>query len=429
MKNRFLKIFLIGLTVFMAQFSFAQTLNQVIAIVNDDVILESDLSERLFAVKNSLRAQGTDLPPNSVLKRQVLERLILEELQLQLAKAQGIRVSDEMLNNSIQNIASSNQLSPEAFRLELEKSGFNFAEYRETIRKQITIQRLHQRRILDRISITQQEINNFLSTQMVQGNVEDEFKVRHILIAISEGASPKEIKQKQEKANKLLSEIKAGADFAKLAVANSDGQKALEGGNLGWRKGGELPTAFITALSKMNINEVSDLIRSPSGFHIIKLEKRRGGPKHLITQHLAQHILIKPDAIQSEKEVIQHLSRLKNRAENGEDFSSLARAHSQDKGTANDGGKLGWVNPGEMVPEFEQVMKRLKPGQISKPFDSRYGWHIIKLLNKRNRDNTKEFKRAEARRLVRQRKFQEELQAWRRQIREEAFVDIKIAIK
>lgn len=401
-------------------------LNHIVSVVNDDVVLNSELLDKLSAIKRQLKVQGTSLPSDTVLKKQVLERIIVDRLQMQQAKTQGIKVSDEGLNQAIQNIADQNKMTLNAMKLSVEQDGLNFAEYREDIRRELMLVRLQQKRVGDRISVTNQEVDNFLSTQTIQGNAEDEYKLAHILIALPETASPEEIQKIQQNATKVLDRLKKGADFSQTALEVSQGQQALQGGDLGWRKGGELPTPFIAAITKIKIGEMSELVRSQNGFHIIKLMDKKGGTKHMITKFHARHILIKPNDIVSVKEVVQRLTRLKTRMEGGQEFAKLALANSEDKASANNGGDLGWLNPGDMVPEFAQTLKTLKNNQISEPFESRFGWHIVQLVDKRDHDNTDEFKRTQAREFIYQRKFSEELQTWLRQLRDEAFVEIRL---
>jgi len=406
-----------------------KTLNTIVAVVNDDVILSSDLSERIYIFTQQWRARGRgqNLPSKNVLRKQILERLIVDRLQLQLAERQGIRVPDERLNASLERLAKEgNKMSLKQFKEVLEKEGFDFAHFREQHRDQITMELLRQRRIGNRITITQQEVDNFLATQAVQGNIQDEFRLAHILVAIPEAASPAQINATREKSQAILARLRNGEPFNQVALATSDGQNALEGGDLGWRKGGELPTPFVPVVTAMEKGNVSDLIRTPSGFHIIQLVDKRGGPKHLITQFHVRHILLQTSAVMSEREVVTRLKELKDRVENGADFTALAKSHSQDKTSAANGGDLGWVSPGEMVPAFEDVMKRSSIDAVSEPFQSRFGWHILQVTGKRNRDNTDEFKRSKARELIRERKFNEEMQSWLRQLRDEAYVDIRL---
>lgn len=414
------------LLILVANNAYLIPIDAIVAVVNDEVILSSDLDEKMTIIKQQLTAKGTIPPRERILRRQVLERLISDRLQIQLSKRQGIRISDQRLNDTIQNIARQNNMALKEFKDALEKDGFDFSNFRENIRSEMMMTRLRQRRVGDLITITEQEVDNFLSTQAVQGNIQDEYRLAQILIAIPEGASPAQISATKLKTEKILKRLNSGENFSQLAVAESNGQNALESGDLGWRKGGELPTPFVPAATSMKIGEISELIRTSSGFHIIKLVDKKGGPKHMVTQRRARHILLRPTEIMSKREVFRRLNEIKQRIENGDDFSALAKAHSQDKISANNGGDLGWINPGATAPQFERVMKKLKLKQVSEPFASRYGWHIVQLLDIRNRDNTVEFKRSKARELIRERKFSEELQTWLRKLRDEAYVDIRL---
>jgi peptidyl-prolyl cis-trans isomerase SurA len=403
------------------------SIDRVIAVVNDDVITRSELNSELDFIEKQFRQQNTPLPSQSVLEQQLLDRLIQKRLELQLAEANHIRIDDETLNRTILRIAAQNKLSLTEFRNVLERDGYDFPKYRENIRTEMIISRLRQRQVNNRILVTDQEIDDFLATQQARGNVDDEYKLAHILIEVPEAASPEQIKKARDKAEKLRDELKAGADFTQLAIANSDGQQALQGGDLGWRKLGQLPTLFSGIVTTLHVSDISDLIRSPSGFHIIKLvDKRTSKESHVITQTKVQHILVRTNKLTSNETAVQRLKQLKSRVEHGDDFSELARSHSEDSASAVNGGLLGWVNPGDLDPSFESHMNELKPGQISEPFQTQFGWHIAQVLDRRKYDNTEELKRSKARQQIRQRKIEEDTQTWLRRLREEAYVDIRL---
>lgn len=403
-------------------------IDSIVAVVNEDIITRSELDSQVTLVQQQLRDRAVPLPSPDVLRKQVLDREILKHLQLQLAKNTGIIVDDDTLNKAIDNIAAQNNMSLRQFRDALETEGFDFPSYREEIRGQLIISKLQQRDVQSRITISDQEIDNFLATQFAQGNVDDEYRLRHILVAVPEAASPEKIQNARNKAEAILKELRAGADFSQTAIARSDGKQALEGGDLGWRKAGELPTLFMNVALKMKEGDVSELIRSPSGFHIIKLMGKRTGEQHTLEQTSARHILIRPNELLSEREAEHRLEQLKQRIESGAPFEELARSHSDDRATASAGGNLGWVNQGDLVPQFEDVMRQLKPGDISAPFTTPYGWHIVQVLERRTLDNSEQYKRNKAREFLRQRKLDEMLDAWLRQLRDEAYVEYKSAL-
>lgn len=403
-----------------------QALNRIVAVVNDGVVLQSQLDRRTDQIRQQLRERDTRLPPEEVLRKQVLERLIMEEIQLQLAEGMSIRIEDEMVNANLRQMAEANNMDLARFRQVLEAEGFSFVEFREEVRNQLTIGRLHAQQVENRIQVTEQEIENLL-TSMEHGADGRQFLMSHILVALPDGASPQQIQEAQARADDILARLRAGADFRQLAVAESDGQLALEGGSLGWREASQLPSLFADVARTLARGEITDPIRTPSGFHIVRMDDLRGGDeRHVITQTHARHILIRPDELQSATEVRNRLELLRRRIEGGDDFDTLARAHSQDAVSAARGGDLGWSNPGDLVPEFEQEMSRLGPGEVSAPFESRFGWHVVQVMERRERDSTEEFRRAQARENVRQRKIQEESASWLRRLRDESYVEYRL---
>jgi len=401
-------------------------LDRIIAIVEDDVVMQSELKKKLHTVRQQLKQQGTQPPPASALERQILNQLVLTKLQLQLAERTGIRIDDEALNNTISKIAASNQVSLTQFREILEKDGYDYQQFREDIRSELTVTRLRQRHVENRVSVTDREIDNFLTTQEVQGNVETEYRIAHILIATPEAASPEMIEQTKLVAKKVLDDLRNGQNFAELAASVSDGQKALQGGDLGWRKRSQVPTLFVDYIDDLKEGDVSVLIQSASGFHIIKLLSVRSSEKHIVTQTLARHILIQPNELITSEDAKLRLDQLKLRIEGGDDFAVLAQAHSEDTVSAAEGGSLGWVTPGDLVPKFEDQMNKLQPGETSDPFQSQFGWHIVQVLERREYDNTEDSKRGRARQIIRKRKIEEASQNWLRTMREEAFVEYRL---
>lgn len=404
-----------------------RSLDYIVAVVNEDVITRTELDQRLAMIKDQLAQRDVSLPPEDVLQRQVLDRLLLERLQLQLAERSGIRVDDERVNQVIANIARENQLSPQQFRAVLQRDGFSFTEFRENIRNEIIIAQLRQRQVENRIDVTDQEIDNQLETLRNSQELDQEYRLGHILVAVPEAATPDEIAAAREKAEQLIGQLQEGADFARTAVAHSQGQQALEGGDLGWRKAGQLPGIFAEMVARLEPGELGELVRSASGFHIVKLLERRSGEVHIVPQTQARHILIQPNRIVSDTDARQRLERLRRRLiEGGEDFAALAKQHSEDRGTAEAGGSLGWVGPGQLVPEFEQAMNRLAPGEISQPFRTQFGWHVVQVMARRNQDETEQFQRGRAQEMVRERKLDEALANWVRQLRDEAYVEVRL---
>lgn len=401
-------------------------LDKIIAIVNENIITQVELDERVKLIVQQIKQQGSRLPSQETLNKQVLERLILEKLQLDMAEKTGIRVNDEMINRVIANIAKENRLSMPKFREVLKKDGFNFSDFRENIRREVTISRLRKIRVENKVNISEQEINNYLSQTLKDQSIDDEYHLKHILVATPEAASPEQIEATKSKAQKIFNEIEQGANFAQKAIEVSDDELALKGGDLGWRKTAQLPTLFTSLVSKMRKNEIKGPLRSASGFHIIKLiEKRSKAQKRIINQTMARHILISPTQILSREDARQRINSIRQRINAGDDFASLARASSDDKAAAAEGGSLGWVSPGMMVPAFEEEMNKLNPGEISKPFLTQFGWHIVQVMSRRKHDNTEQFQRSQAIKLIRKRKTEEAIQDWLRRLRAEAYVDYR----
>jgi len=403
-----------------------EPVDKIVAVVNDDVITSTELDTRLHSIKEQLKNQSSPIPPDAVLKKQVLDRMILASLQLQLADRNGIRVDDETLNRTIERIAADNKLSLTEFRSVLEKEGYDFATFREDIRREILISRVQQRQVTDRIMVTEQEIDNFLATQRAQGNTGAEYHLAHILIAVPDASSSERIQAARQRAEDVLKKLRAGANFQETAIAVSDGQQALQGGDLGWRKAGELPTLFVDTVTHMKTGDVSDLIRSPSGFHIIKLLEQRNEQRHIVTQTHARHILIRTDELTNDDAAQARFKDIRQRIQGGADFAALARQYSNDAATANNGGDLGWVNPGEMVPAFQAQMDKLATGEISKPFKTGFGWHIVQVLDRRRHDDTDAFIRSQAREAIHKRKTEEELQSWLARLRDDAYIENRL---
>jgi len=420
-------LFLLVLLTSLSANAAISTVDRIIAVVNEDVILESELNTRLKTVLGQLQQRNTQAPPADVLRRQVLERLIISRLQLQVAERTGIRVDDKALNTSINGIARQNGMSLDQFRSAIENDGFDFSVFREDIRKEMIVSRLMQRRVRQRVNITEQEIDNFLSTNKNKNEGNKEYRLSHILISLPEAANADQIDKAQAKATDVINQLRDGVNFKQVAAANSDGQQAFNGGDLGWRKSAQLPSIFSDVATSMQKGDISDAIRSPSGFHVIMLTDVRGvEQRHMVKQSLARHILIRKDELTSNDDARIRLQQLLIRLEAGEDFAALARAHSDDRGSAARGGELGWSSPGALVPRFEQAMDKLSEGQISQPFRTQFGWHIVQLLERREHDDTDAFLRTKARKFIRDRKTEDATQSWIRRIRDEAFVEYRL---
>lgn len=404
-----------------------QTVDRIVAVVNDDVITSVELANETRNIKQQLRGQRMSLPPDNVLEKQILERMIVMQIQLQEAERRHIRADDDSINNMVENIARQNQMTILQFSQEIQREGIDYSVFRKRIGDEITVNQLQQREVANRITVSDQEINDYLASQESQSSPNVEYHLAHILVSVPEAATAEKIQEAKQKAQQILQQLHQGQDFAQTAVAQSDGQQALSGGDLGWRKLGQIPSLFANKITQMNVGDISDIVRSPGGFHIIKLlEKRNQEDQHIVNQTKVRHILIKPDLILSSEEARKRAQQLKQRILGGEKFSELATSHSDDKGSASQGGDLGWVNPGDMVKPFEDAMNKLAIGEISDPVETRFGWHIIQVLDRRKFDNTEEYRRNQAREAVRQRKIEPALANWLRRIRDEAFVEIRL---
>ncbi|MBV8306236.1 MAG: peptidylprolyl isomerase [Gammaproteobacteria bacterium] len=403
-----------------------ELLDRVVAIVNDGVVLNSDLDAQVDIVSQRLRQQKLELPPQNVLRHQVLERLVLQEIQVQRAAHAGVKVPDEMLNAALQDVAKRNGLTLTQLPEALKQQGVDYPEYREEIRREMMLQMLQQRDVLQHISVTPREIDQFLEKQAKAPAENNEYNVSHILIAVGQEASPAQQDAAAKRAQEVYQRAKSGEDFAKLAVAYSNSQTALEGGALGWRKGGELPTFLSDTIARLKPGEVSEPLRTPTGYHIIRLNEIRGGSASAVEDQVhVRHILMKTNELADDATVRGKLAALRERVLKGEDFGAIAQVTSQDPGSAAEGGDLGWSGPGTFAPEFEQAIAPLKDGEISEPFKSQYGWHIAQMLGHRRFDNSDEIKRRKAMEAIRASKADEETELWLRRMRDEAYVEYK----
>ncbi len=406
----------------------AQLVDRIVAVVNTDVITQFELDERLRMVVQQLRKQGTTLPPQDVLEKQMLERVITDRVQLQLARETGIRVDDLQLDKTLQRIAQENNLTMDGFRAALEKEGTSFAKFREEIRDEIILSRLREREVDNRVSVSDGEVENFLSSRTAQAGREDEYNLAHILVRVPEQASPEQVQGKRAHAERALAELKT-SEFAQVAASYSDAPDALQGGVLGWRTASRLPALFLEAVGSLKPGETSAVLHSPNGFHILKLlDKRSQGGAMIVQKTHARHILIKTSEIVSEADAGNRMTQLKERLDNGANFAELARLHSED-GSAAKGGDLGWLSPGDTVPEFERAMNTLKPGEISAPVKSPFGWHLIQVIERRSEDVSKERQTLMARQEIRARKADEAYENWLRQLRDQAFIEYRLEDK
>lgn len=400
-------------------------IDRIIAVVNDEVITERELAARVDFALRQLAQQGTQPPPRQILERQLLERVINDRVQMQHARDTGTRVDDAELDRAMVRIAEQNKMTLAELRTTLAKDNVPYDKFREDIRSEITLSRLREREVAQKIVVTESEIDNFIQSQLAQPG-RDEFNVSHILVSVPEKASPEQLQARRERAEQALAQIRGGADFRQVAAAFSDGPEALQGGLIGWREASRLPSLFLDALRPLQAGQLTELLRSPNGFHILRLNERRGGAAPIVVQQTrARHILIKTNELVSETEARNRILALKDRLDNKVDFAELARARSEDTSAAR-GGDLNWLSPGDTVPEFERAMDALKPGEISGPVRSPFGWHLIQVMERRNQDMTQEGQRMNARQTLRERKTDEAYQEWVRQLRDRAYVEQRL---
>jgi peptidyl-prolyl cis-trans isomerase SurA len=404
----------------------SRPLDGIVAIVNDDVIVRSELQSEIDLVLPELQSRGAAIPPREVLEKQVLERLILKRLQMQQAERLGIEIDEATLTQALDNIAARNGMTLDELRLTLEQSGVDFESFREDTRAQILTSQLQQQAVYRSIRISDAEVDRFLEQEADSLIQRREVKLQHILVALPENPSAQQVAAARGKAERLLGRLRSGADFASVAAAESDGRRALEGGDLGWFPMAEVPTLAVEPAQTLAKGAISDPIQSPSGFHLIRIADIKGEGPEPISQTSARHILIRPSQMVSDEDAKRRLEQLRMRIVGGDDFATLARAHSDDTGTALKGGDLGWVDPGDTVPDFEEVMDALAPGEISNPFQSPFGWHIVQVLERRQQDTADELLRMKAEDALRRRKGEEATEIWLRQLRDEAYVDLRL---
>ena len=403
-----------------------QPLDSIVAVVNDDVIVRSELQSEVNLVLPELKARGTAIPPEQVLEKQVLDRLILKRLQLQRAKSLGIEVDDATLTEAMASIAARNGMSLEQLRSTLEAGGVSFDDFRKDTQSQIITSRLQQQEVYKNVRVSDAEVDRFLQKEGDSLIQRKEVRLQHLLVALPDNPTSAQVESARRKIQGILKRARAGESFADLAVANSDGRRALEGGDLGWFPMSEVPSLAVEPARTLAKGEVSEPIQSPSGFHLIRVADIKGDTPEPITQTHARHILIRTNEVVSDEDAKRRLSQLRLRLVGGDDFGTLARAHSDDTGSALKGGDLGWISPGDTVPDFEEQMNKLAPNEISEPFQTPFGWHLVQVLERRKQDTADELMRMKAQEAIRQRKGEEATETWLRQLRDEAYVELRV---
>jgi len=406
--------------------SGAEKLDGIVAVVEDDIILESELAQEVAAVIGKLKANNVQMPPENILYKQVLERLIIGALQSQLAQKAGVNVTDEILESSMIEIAGQNGMNLSSFKQEIIAQGMSYETFKESVRKEIIINQLRNHEIGSRVKVSEQEVDHYLETEISSEEQKIKYLLGHILISVPEGASATTIQTEETEALSVIKQLRKGSDFMQMAVSVSDGANALQGGDLGWRTLNQLPTLFVDVVKTMSKGDVAGPIRSPGGFHILKLLDSTGIDSHMITETRVRHILIKTNELINDEEAQKRLQVMAARIADGDDFAALAKANSEDPGSALNGGELGWVTPGLLVPPFEKSMTELEINELSEPVQTQFGWHLIQVLERRNKDNKEQQKRNQARDDIRKRKIEEETELWLRRLRDEAYVDIRL---
>jgi peptidyl-prolyl cis-trans isomerase SurA len=403
-----------------------EMLDRIAAVVNDGLVLKSELDDQMVSVEKRLQEQKVELPSQSVLQQQVLDRLVLQEIQMQRAKHVGLTITDEQLNGALQEIAARNKIPFDQLPTALSAQGVDYKVYRESMRKELTLSTLRQRDVIAHINVSPHELEQYMArAQNAAAN--DEFNVSHILLSLPAAATPQQLEDISHKAQDVASRAGKGEDFGQLAIASSNSQTALDGGQLGWRKGAQLPQFILDLVVKMKPGEVSAPVRTPSGYHIVKLNERRSGEAPVIINQLhVRHILMKPNELDDDATVREKLAKLRERILKGEDFAGIASTTSEDPGSAPDGGDLGWSGPGTFVPEFDKAIADLQPNDISEPFKTRYGWHIVQMLGTRTYDSTDDVRRQKAFAAIRESKADEETELWLRRLKDDAFIETKM---
>lgn len=400
------------------------SIDRIAAVVNDGVVLNSELDDEIGRIVARLKQQKTEVPSMTVLRKQVLERLINQELQMQRANKAGLKVTDEMLNAQMSEIAKQSNVKFSDMPAVLEAQGINYAEYREGLRREITLEVLQQRAVIANIEVTPRELDQFMAKQKRAPDANAQYNLSHILISIASTATPEQQSDQETRAKEVYEKAKAGQSFAELAVAYSDSGTNVDGGSLGWRSGGQLPSIIADRIPAMKAGDVTEPIRTPSGFHIFKLNEKRGGLEQTLQQQVhARHILLKTNELEDDSTVKLRLEKIRERIQGGEDFAAIASVTSQDTGSTVQGGDLGWAGPGTFVPEFEKTIASLKENEISEPFKTQFGWHIVQLLGRRTQDVSDDMLRNRAYGELQQSKAEDEIELWLRELRDNAFIE------
>ncbi|MGB1333339.1 MAG: peptidylprolyl isomerase [Porticoccaceae bacterium] len=416
---------LLGLMLAVSAEAKVAVLDRVAAIVNDDIVLQSELNQRTAAIYVNIQESGTQPPAKEVLKKQVLERLISERIQLNIGYNAGVRISENEIDQTMARLAAGSNLSMQDYLASVNAKGTSIKDLRQEIANEMIMMQVQQGSVMRGIHISEQELNNFLNSEEGKLMNSPDIMLGQILISVPSSATVSDIAAAQKKLDEIIVQISQGADFKQLAIANSDDQSALEGGDLGWRKQAQLPSLFTDALEGLEPGEISNPVRSGAGFHLLKLYDRKGGEEKLIEQHFSRHILLTPNEIRNEDDTVALLNEIREKLQAGEEFISQAKEYSEDPGSALKGGELGWSTPGSFVPIFEQTMNSIALNEISEPFKSQFGWHILQVTDRRMQDFSDEILRNRADNLLRQRKYSEELQVWLQKIRDEAYIEIK----
>ena len=402
-----------------------QKLDRIAAIVDNDVVMLSQYQTRLKEVQQTISKRGVEVPPDDVLRQQVMERLIIDAIQLQIAERSGIRVSDEELSASMATIAERNGMTQKEFEQALSADGLSLEDAREQIRHEMIISRVRQYRVTERIQVTDQEVQNFLASDLGKMQLAEEYELANILVPVPDGATSAELDQAQKTVATIVQKLKNGGDFSQLAISYSASENALEGGDMGWRRAAQLPPPFDRLVGEMSIGQVTEPTRTAGGIIMLKLLDKRGDQVMYRDEVHVRHILLTPSEIRSPEATQKLANRLYERLRSGEDFAALAKQFSEDPGSALNGGDMNWVDPSSVVPEFREEMARTEIGQLSKPFASQFGWHVLQVLDRRSTDSSAQMREQQALNLLRNRKYDEELQTWLGQIRDEAYVEIK----
>ena len=403
-----------------------QELEAIVAVVEDDVVLASELKYRYEQVVKQMQQANMQIPPDDVLMSQLMERLISESIQRQEAERRGINIDDETLTRAVMQFAQNNNMSLEQFQQALAADGISYRQFREEIRVEMMITRLQRGLINRRISISEQDVQGLLNSPFYSQMFSDEYRVGHIMLSIEAGASDYVAQQAQERAAELVSELRGGADFAQTAIANSSSSRALEGGDLGWRRAGELPSLFAEDVLEMKVGDISDPIKTSSAVHIIKLLEHRGAGTQQVEQTLVRHILVRPSEIRTPGETRELIGRIKTELDGGADFAALAEQYSEDPASALNGGDLGWSTGDQFVGQFSEIMSRTAKGGVSEPFLTQYGWHILQVQDRRQEDMSDETRESMAVEILHKRRFEEEQQEWLKEMRDEAFVELRL---